>query len=124
MPELQHLTPKEKWEVMRPARQPMFVVRMMMLPLTLGAVPLVIGADSLHFGRTLEGVMWIILGSMIVMGMRLLMVMQVRTQVQQVLLEAHQQGLITICLRCGFDLRGSDHGACPECGWGRLNKQP
>ena len=23
------------------------------------------------------------------------------------------------CCKCGYDLRGSAHGRCPECGWQR-----
>ena len=24
-----------------------------------------------------------------------------------------------LCIKCGYDLRGTDHDKCPECGWGR-----
>ncbi len=24
-----------------------------------------------------------------------------------------------LCIKCGYDLRGTEHAKCPECGWGR-----
>lgn len=48
----------------------------------------------------------------------------VRRSMRTTLIEALGNDRMPFCLACGYDMRGSPSGRCPECGLGLVNREP
>lgn len=117
IPELRHLTPRERDKVLRPAFERFVRVKLTVPPIASGIGPSASGVVLIYTGLySVVGVVLVLFAAFAALYIYLHMISRCREGLRRYLGELEAQGVSITCLQCGYDLRGSDTGICPEYG--------
>src|SRR4029453_7802449 len=117
IPELGHLGRGERRQVLSPVLTPFVRAKLIVMPIAAGILPAVAGVQLLIVRRLpLIGIVLVVLAVAFAVYVRTHLISRLRKGLRDYLSNAEGEGVFIVCLGCGFDLRGSRSGRCPECG--------
>ena len=120
IPELGHLSGRERRAFVRKVIPFVTRLRLVARPIILGFAAGLLTVLILRifwrpgFGPYLT---WCTI-ALVAVVIHLLQVRQIRLDIRRHIQKAFAGQRSPICLTCGFDLRGTERGVCPECGAG------
>ena len=114
IPELKHLTPKERNKVLKPTLNWFVRTKLAVVPLAGGIMPITSGSVLIYNDiYPIIGVLIILFGVVAALYIYTYMISRCQAGLRSYLAEVEIQGVYIACLGCSYDLRGSDTGICP-----------